>query len=78
MCLDPVKQSQFILGQFRQDFRLLVAFAQFLLHVCHNIRDSRVSLMLIKCFKQIQLGVFLNLHTQIVKLLDRCVACQEV
>ena len=29
--------------------------------------------MLLESFEQIQLGVLLDLHTQIVQLLDRCV-----
>ena len=34
--------------------------------------------MLVECLEQIQLGIFLNLHAQVVQLLDRRVAGQEV
>ena len=78
MLLHPVKKCQFVLGQLRQDLRLLITFPQFFFHICHNIRDSRVTLMLVKGLEQIQLRVFLDLHTQIVKLLDRRIACQEI
>ena len=78
MGFDPVKECQLILGQLRQDLRLFVAFAQLFFHIRHNIRDSRITRMLVERLKQIQLRVFLNLHAQIVKLLNWRVARQEV
>ena len=76
--LDPVLQCDLILRQLCQDLRLLIACAQLFFHFLYNSRNPFVSRMLIKCFKQIQLGIFLNLHAQVVKLLDRSVACQEI
>ena len=34
--------------------------------------------MLVKCLEQIQLGILLNLHAQVVKLLDWRIAGQEI
>ena len=78
MVLDPVLQCNLILRQLCQDRRLLITGAQFFFHFFYNCRNPLVSCMLIKCLKQIQFRVLLNLHTQIVKLLDRSVACQEI
>ena len=47
-------------------------------HILYHIRNSRIACMLVEGLEQIQLRVLFNLHAQVVQLLDRCVACQEV
>ena len=74
MCI----RDRLILGQLGQDFRLQVALSQLLLHILHHIRDALVARVLIERLKQIQLRVLLDLHAQVIKLLDRSVAGQEV
>ena len=76
--LDPVKQGQLVLGQLGQDLGLLVAGAQLLLHLLHLGGDPLVPLVLLEGLEEIQLGVLLNLHAQVVELLDGRVAGQEV
>ncbi len=76
--LDPVLQRQLILGQPRQDLRLLVAASEILLHILHHIRDPLVALMVQEGLIQIELGVLLDLYAQIVKLLDRRIAREEI
>ena len=78
MLFDPVKQRQFVLCQFGQNLRFIVACAKFCFHILHNIRDTGVALMFVECFKQIEFGIFFDLNTQVVKLFDRCVTSQEV
>ena len=73
MRLDPVKQGQFILSKLRQYFGLVVACAQLCFHLFYLSRNSLISVMLLESFEQIQLGILLDLHAQIVQLLDRCV-----
>ena len=76
--LDPVKQRQLVLGQLGQDFGLLVARAQLLLHLLHLGGNPLVSLMLLEGLEEIQLGILLDFHAQVVELLDGRVAGQEV
>ena len=78
MSLYPVKQCQFILCQFLQNLGFLVACTKLLFHLFGHFRNTGISGMLIEGFEQIQLGVLLDLNTQIVQLFDRCVAGQEI
>ena len=78
MFLNPVFQGQFILSQFRKDLRFLVAFAQFFFHLADDGRDPLIAVMSVEGFKQIQFGVLLNFHTQVIKLPDRRVAGQKI
>ena len=78
MLLYPVQEGQLILGQLRKNLRLLVALAQLRLHILYHIRDSRVSLMLVEGLEEVKLGVLLDLHAQVVQLLDGRVAGQEI
>ncbi len=47
MLLDPIFQSNFILGQLCENLRLFVACCQFRLHFLYNTRNSFVSGMLV-------------------------------
>ncbi len=76
--LDPVKQCQLVLSQFCEYFGFLVACAQFLFHLRNLRGNPLIAFMFVECFKQIQFGVLLDLNAQVVKLLDRCITCQEV
>ena len=78
VCLDPVEQGEFVLCKLLKHLRLLVAVAELLRHIQGHCRDSLISRMLIKCLKQIELGIFLNLDTQLIELIDGCVAGKEV
>ena len=78
VCINPIKKSQLILCQLLKDLRLFVACAKFLLHICHNLRDSCIPCMLVKCLKQIQLRILFDFNAQIVQLLNWCVAGKEI
>ena len=51
--LNPVKQCDLVLCQFRQDFRFHVAFTKLALHIFYNIRDTRVICMVLVALKQV-------------------------
>ena len=74
----PVFQSQFILCKFRKDLRFLVSCTKLFFHLFYDLRDSLIPCMIIERLKKIQFRVFLNLNSDIVKLLDRCITCKEV
>ena len=77
--LDPVKQRQLVSRKLLQHRWLLALCIPHLLrHIRDDLRDSLVVLVLLIGLKQIQLGLFLNLDIQVVELLDRCIACQEI
>ena len=77
--LSPVKKSQLILSKLPEHFRLLACLiVHFLSHIRSNLSDSLIVFVLLIGLEQIQLGLFLNLDVQVVQLLDRSVACQEV
>ena len=75
VCLNPIKKCQLILCKLWQNLWLLIAFAKFCFHLCYLSRDSWVIVMLLKCLKQIKLGVFLDLNTKVIQWLDRCITC---
>ena len=78
MCLYPIQQSDLVLSQFWQDFRLHIAFAQFFLHIFCNFFNTWIPFMFLKGFKKIQLRVLFDLDSQVIQSLDRSVAGQEV
>ena len=78
MLLNPIQQGDFILGQLGQNAGHLVALAQLLLHVRLYLGDSGVARMGVEGREKVQLGVFLNLHPQLMELEDRSVAGQEI
>ena len=47
-------------------------------HVLADVRDARVARMLFVGNEQVQLGVFLDLNTQLIQALDRGIAGEEV
>ena len=75
---DPVKKSNLVLSQFRKNFWFAVAITKFFCHICCNFCDTWITFMFLERFKQIQFGVLFDLDTQVVKLFDWCITCQEV
>ena len=78
MCLYPVEQGQLILRKLFQNFRLFVALTQLFFHLFYLCRDSFIPGVLVECFEQIQFGVFFDFNAQVVELLNRSVASQEI
>ena len=78
MLLDPVKQGQLILCQLGQNGGLVVACAKLCLHILYHIGDTRIIRMFVISLKKVKLRVLLDLHAQVIKLLDRRVAGKEV
>ena len=78
MLFHPVEKRQFILSQFGKYFGFLIACTQFCRHLFNFGRNTGIICMFVKCFKQIQFGIFFNFNAQVIKLFNRCVACQEV
>ena len=78
MVLSPIQQSQLKLGHALQHVGVILALAHFLGHVGAHIGDAGVAGVLLVGDQQVQLGVFLNLHTQLVQAVDGGVAGEEV
>ena len=79
MSLCPIQQSQLKLRHTGQQFRILItALTQLSSHICTNLGNTRVILMLFIGNQQIQLRVFLNFNAQLIQALDRCIAGEEV
>ena len=76
--LSPIQQSQLKLGHALQHVGVILALAHFLGHVGAHIGDAGVAGVLLVGDQQVQLGVFLNLHTQLVQAVDGGVAGEEV
>ena len=74
----PIQQGQLKLGHALQHVGVVLALAHFLGHVGAHIRDAGIFRVLLVGDQQIQLGVFLNLHAQVVQALDGGVAGEEV
>ena len=55
-----------------------VAAAQLCRHIFRNFGDAWVVVVLVERLEQIQLGVFLDLDTQVVQLLDGRIAGKEI
>ena len=47
-------------------------------HFLHHVVDTRVALMLLEGFEQVELRVLFNLHTEVVKGTNGCIAGEEV
>ena len=78
MILYPVEHGDLILCELRQNLGLHVALAELFFHVFDDLRDTRVALVLIERLKEVELGVFFNLNTEVVKRLNGRVAGEEV
>ena len=78
MRFHPIKEGQLILSQLGQDACHLVAFAKFFLHISDDFGDTGIVLMIVIGSEEIQLGILLDLSTEIVKLLDGSVAGKEI
>ena len=75
--LGPIQQSQLKLSHPLQQVGV-GALAHLLLHVGHHLGDALVPGMGLVGHQQIQLGVLLHFHTQLVEALDGGVAGEEV
>ena len=79
MVLSPVKQCKLELSQTGKKLRIGVSLdAELSSHVLYDAIDSRIALMLPVGDKEIELTVFLNLNSDVIKCLDRGIACEEV
>ena len=78
MFLHPVFQRQFVLCQFRKNLRLLIALSQFLFHFSDNAGNPLILVMPMEGLEQIQLRILLDLHPQIIQLLDGGIAGKEI
>ena len=78
MVLRPVQQGQLKLGHALQHVGVVLALAHFPGHVGAHIQDAGIFRVLLVGDQQVQLGVFLNLHAQVVQALDGGVAGEEV
>ena len=76
--LDPVFQSNLILSQFRKDLRFLISCSELFFHLFYNGRDSLITFMFVISLEKVKFRIFLNLNSDIVKLLDRCITCKEI
>ena len=76
MLLCPVEKRQLIGCQF---FKHITALrVHFLCHIFDNFRNSLVIDMFLIGFEQVQLRFLLDFNAEVVELLDRSVACQEI
>ena len=74
----PIQQGQLELGHAAEHIGVVLALAHFGGHVSAHVGDPGVALMLFIGHQQIQLAVFLDLHTQVVQALDGGVAGKEI
>ena len=73
----PIQQSQFKLGHALQQVRIDLA-VHLPLHIGNNLGNPLVTGMGFVGHQQIQLGVFFDLHAQLVQTLDGGIAGEEV
>ena len=78
MFFHPVFQRQLVLCQLRKNLRLLIAFSQFLFHLPDNAGNPLIPVMLMKGLEQIQFRILLDLHPQVIQLLDGGIAGKEI
>ena len=77
--LSPVKQGKLELSQTGKELRIGVSLdAELRGHVLNYVIDPRIALMLPVGNKKVELTVFLNLNSDVIKCLDRGIACEEV
>ncbi len=74
----PVQKCQFKLRHARQKVGVPVSRAKLRRHVLRNRRYPRVAGVCLVGDQQVQLGVLLDLHPEVVQRLDRRVAREEV
>ncbi len=75
----PVSKSQLILRELLQHFgSLLLGVAHLIHHVLADSSDSLIAFMLLISLEKIELRLLFNFHVEVVKLLDRSIACKEV
>ena len=78
MAFDPVLQRYLILCELFKDFRNFIGASQLFCHLlCHRVNPF-ILRMCIKGCEEIQLRVFLNLHSQFIQTLDWRVAGQKI
>ena len=78
MLLHPVEESQLILGKLWQYACHFIALAKLLFHIGDDLGYAWVVLMLVIGCEQVQLGVFLDLCADIIKLFDRGIAGEKI
>ena len=78
VALGPVEQRQLKLRHAFEHIGVISALAHFLLHILTNGGNTRIARMGLVGNEQIQLGVLLDLHAQLVQALDGRVAGEEV
>jgi len=74
----PVEQRQLKLRHALEHIGVISALAHFLLHILADGGNARIARMGLVGNEQIQLGVLLDLHAQLVQALDGRVAGKEV
>ena len=77
VALGPVQQRQLKLRHALEQVGVDLA-VHLLLHVGHDLRDACIAGVLPVGHQQVELGVLLDLHAQLVQALDRRVAGEEV
>ena len=78
MGFGPVQQGQFKLCHTGQQVGVVFALAHLGGHVGADFGDAGVVLVGLVAYQQVQLAVFLDLHTQLIQALDGGVAGKEV
>ena len=78
MGLGPIQQSQLQLSHPGVEIGIILALAHLLGHVCADLGDPGIIGMGLVGHQQVQLGVFLHFHAQLIQSLDGGVAGKEV
>ena len=78
MLLSPVEQGQFKLCHAAAEVGIVLALAHLGSHVLADVVDAWVVLMSLISHEQVELGVLLDLHAELIESLDRSVAGEEV
>ena len=76
--LRPVQQGQLKLRHAAVEILVIGALAHFLDHLRAYVINAGIVFMLLEGHQQIQLGVFLNFHAQLIQALDGSIAGEEV
>ena len=76
--LRPIQQGQLKLGHALQQVGIVPALAHLLGHVGAHIGNAGIPCVFLVGDQQVQLAVFLNLHTQVVQALNGSVAGEKV
>ena len=78
MRLDPIEERELILRELGEDLGFFIPRAQLLFHVRNHFGDTLVARMLVERLEEIELAVLLDLHAEVIQLLDGRVAGEEV